>query len=130
MKNMSIKFRSCIVYMMFGLFLGTTGCGESTSTPDRPVVTESDSSVSSTSSSENLPPPASSSVEERTVRGALVKVEGDRYMVKNLEGTDQVFTTTSDTLIDEGMTEGDQIIVKLGEEGNAIAIRKDRSTDS
>ena len=58
--------------------------------------------------------------------GELVKIEGDMYVVKDREGADQTFKATADTLVDQGMTVGDRIIVKIGTEGNAIAIRKDR----
>ena len=115
MKNMTIIFRGSIVLGVFGLLLATTGCGESTSTSDKPSVVEPSPPASTSSTS-----------EERTLRGTLVKIEGDRYIVKDREGADQVFQTTSDTLVDQGMAIGDQIIVKIGTEGNVIAIRKDR----
>jgi len=125
--------------MTFGLLMALSACGNSDSTSDNPSVGEQENPAaappvveqetpsSMPSVTEEVTPSTSSSVvEETTMQGELLKIEEDMYVIKDREGAEQHFEASSSTLVDEGMTTGDRVVVKINADGEAIAIRKER----
>ncbi|GJL64766.1 MAG: hypothetical protein NPIRA04_34200 [Nitrospirales bacterium] len=132
-------YRTCILLMTFGLAVAISACGNSDSTSDNPSVGEQKTSTAAPpvveqetpptmpSVSEEVTPSTSSSVvEETTMQGELLKIEEDMYVIKDRAGAEQHFNARPDTLVDEGMSTGDRVIIKINADGEAIAIRKER----
>ena len=127
MKNITNILRAATFVMISGVIITISACGNSDSASDKSSVGKEETQSSQPAVGEAKDPVSESADgEKRTVKGELLKIEGDSYVMKDGNGTVQTFQATPNTLVDEGMEPGHRIIVNIGEDGSMIAVRKDR----
>ncbi len=73
----------------------------------------------------SMPPPAGTSTILQTVKGQVLKIEGEHYMIKDPSGKEVRLQVTNETKMDGVYGVGDLIEAQVNQAGNAMVIKKE-----